>query len=75
MKAKKLVFNKKTVANLSGVDMISARGGANTIYSCAISETCPTDFLYCTERRCECTDLCTLPCPISLYDCDTDYDC
>lgn len=75
MKAKKLVFNKKTVANLTGSDMNSARGGYQTIYSCALSEGCPTDFIDCTGQICECTQICTMPCPITLYDCDTDWDC
>jgi len=73
MKIKKLVFNKKTVANLTGSDMKSARGGANTLYSCALSEGCPTDFIDCTDKFCECSQICTLPCPITFVNCETDF--
>jgi len=61
MKAKKLVFIKKTVANLGGSDLNSVRGGARTYYSCALSDLCPTDD-FCTNHMCDCTFLCTRTC-------------
>jgi hypothetical protein len=61
MKAKKLVLIKKTVATLNGSDLITARGGGRTYYSCALSDLCPTDD-FCTNNMCECTFLCTRTC-------------
>jgi hypothetical protein len=75
MKTKKLVFNKKTVANLNGSAMATARGGLRTEYSCAFSDKCPTDFVDCTGERCECTFLCTRLCPLTQIDCPSDLIC
>ena len=64
---KKLELNKKTIVNLMDGEINSIRAGVYpSIDSCAATHDCPTDYGLCTDPElCECSALCTWPCPIT----------
>lgn len=67
---KKLELNKKTIVNLMGSEINSIRAGVYpTIASCAATYDCPTDLLCTDPEFCECSALCTWPCPITIVEC------
>ena len=67
MKRKKLQLNKTTVSNLHPQDLSAVKGGYRpTEHSCGISIQCPTNNDLCNSgmENCDCTDLCTVICPV-----------